>query len=207
MVLHWARRQSRDGDWRGTVDSLRPITQLLWASADTETRGRFLRHLRPYWDIHRHRLAPEIGARIDALVASEQLRFHAGKVDHVDTTANGLEVHWRPRGGDALRSDAVQRLINCTGPQGDLWRTDDPMLRRLLSAGHIRADPLRLGLDVDRQGRVLSRDGVPSERLLAAGPITRGDLWEVVAVPDIRGQVSAMAARLTQSHWVGGEGL
>jgi uncharacterized NAD(P)/FAD-binding protein YdhS len=81
------------------------------------------------------------------------------------------------------------------------------MLRRLLSAGHIRADPLRLGLDVDRQGRVLSRDGVPSERLLAAGPITRGDLWEVVAVPDIRGQVSAMAARLTQSHWVGGEGL
>jgi len=43
--------------------------------------------------------------------------------------------------------------------------------------------------------------------ILAIGPMTRGDLWEVVAVPDIRSQVSALARRLVNAHWTGGEGL
>ena len=31
--------------------------------------------------------------------------------------------------------------------------------------------------------------------------MTRGDLWDVVAVPDIRIQVSALARRLVKAHW------
>jgi uncharacterized NAD(P)/FAD-binding protein YdhS len=37
--------------------------------------------------------------------------------------------------------------------------------------------------------------------------MTRGAFWEIVAVPDIRTQTWNVARRLSNAHWVGGEGL
>jgi uncharacterized NAD(P)/FAD-binding protein YdhS len=73
--------------------------------------------------------------------------------------------------------------------------------------GRLRPDPHRLGLDIDRSGRVIGTDGTPQERLFAAGPLTKGEAWEIVAVPDIRRQVWDLARLLGNAHWVGGEGL
>lgn len=206
-LVRWAQTEARGQDWRLVVDSIRPITQMMWASADAAKRARFLRHLRPFWDVHRHRLAPEVADRIDALVASGQLNFHAGKIAKVTVEPDALAVSWFPRGGDAAVVTRAVRMINCTGPQGDLLRSTDPLVKRMLGAKRIRPDALRLGLDIDRDGHVIDARGLPSEHILAIGPMTRGDLWEVVAVPDIRIQVSALARRLVNAHWTGGEGL
>jgi uncharacterized NAD(P)/FAD-binding protein YdhS len=206
-LVGWARGEARQHDWRLVVDSIRPITQMMWASADAGKRERFLRHLRPFWDVHRHRLAPEVADRIDALVASGQLRFRAGKIADVRADPDALALDWRPRGSDGIETLRAARVINCTGPQGDLLRSADPLVRRMLAAGRIRPDALRLGLDIDRDGHVVGARGRASEHILAIGPMTRGDLWDVVAVPDIRIQVSALARRLVNAHWVAGEGL
>ncbi len=206
-LVGWARRAARGSDWRLVVDSLRPITQMMWASADAQKRARFLRHLRPFWDVHRHRLAPSVAERIEALIASGQLCFKAGKIAKVSVGRDGLAVDWRPRGSDRLETLHAARMINCTGPQGDLLRSSDPLVRRMLAARRIRPDALRLGLDIDREGHVIDGHGRAAEHILAIGPMTRGDLWEVVAVPDIRVQVSALARRLVNAHWVAGEGL
>lgn len=206
-LVRWARTEARQGDWRLAIDSIRPITQMMWASADADKRARFLRHLRPFWDIHRHRLAPEVADRIDALIAKRQLVFRAGKIDDVVSEPESVAVHWRSRGEDRSQRLDVARIINCTGPQGDLLRASDALVRRLLKQGVIRPDALRLGLDIDRDGHVMNREGRASAHILAIGPMTRGDLWEVVAVPDIRNQVSALARRLVNAHWTGGEGL
>jgi uncharacterized NAD(P)/FAD-binding protein YdhS len=206
-LVRWARDEAGQHDWRLVVDSIRPITQMMWASADAGKRERFLRHLRPFWDVHRHRLAPDVADRIDALVASGQLRFRAGKIADVRTEPDALAVEWRPRGSDGTETWRAARVINCTGPQGDLLRSADPLVRRMLAAGRIRPDALRLGLDIDRDGHVVNARGLASEHILAIGPMTRGDLWEVVAVPDIRIQVGALARRLVNAHWVAGEGL
>jgi uncharacterized NAD(P)/FAD-binding protein YdhS len=206
-LVRWGREAARGADWRLAVDSIRPITQMMWASADADKRARFLRHLRPFWDIHRHRLAPEVADRIDALIARRQLVFRAGKIGDVVGEPDSVAVHWRSRGEDRTRRLDVARIINCTGPQGDLLRATDPLVRRLLKQGVIRPDALRLGLDIDRDGHVMNREGRASDHILAIGPMTRGDLWEVVAVPDIRNQVSALARRLVNAHWTGGEGL
>lgn len=206
-LVRWARLGSATQDWRLVVDSIRPITQMMWASADAAKRARFLRHLRPFWDVHRHRLAPEVAGRIDALVTSGQLSFRAGKIRHVEVESDALSVEWRPRGETATVVTHAARMINCTGPQGDLLRSSDPLVKHMLKAGRIRPDALRLGLDIDRDGHVLDTRGRASEHILAIGPMTRGDLWEVVAVPDIRIQVSALARRLVNAHWTAGEGL
>jgi len=192
--------------WRAAVDTLRPVTQRWWARADAATRGRFLRHCRPFWDVHRHRLAPAVAERIDAMVADGRLRFAAGKIAMVAPHPQGALIRWRPRGDDDACDTIARRIVNCTGPQGDVLRTTEPLLRQLVVGGMVRPDALRLGIDVDDGSRVIDRDGQAQPDLYCVGPMTRGSFWEIVAVPDIRRQCADLSRRLSNNHWIG-EGL
>ena len=207
QLVRELRTAAGEVGWRAAVDAYRPVTQRLWAASDAIVRARFLRHLRPFWDVHRHRLAPGVAHRIDQLVAAGRLRFAAGKVQRCEAEDGALSLRWRPRHGDAVTFTRAARVVNCTGPQGDLTRTGEPLLRALLGRGTIRPDRLRLGLEVDAQSRVVAADGTPDERLHCIGPMTRGGLWEVIAVPDLRRQTWDLARRLSNAQWVGGEGL
>lgn len=207
VLLREVRARARAIGWRAAVDELRPFTQGLWLSASVDERARFLRHLRPWWDVHRHRLAPAVAAKIDALQASGQIRIVAGKPFDYRRSGAGIAVQWRPRGAEASETLHARRVVNCTGPQGDLARSTEPLLRALIAGGHARADANRLGLDVDSQSRLIGAGGAAHPRLFGLGPMTRGAFWEIVAVPDIRTQVWTVARRLAQAHWVGGEGL
>lgn len=201
-LLHEVRRRAETIGWRGAIDELRPWTQPLWQAASADDRARFLRHLRPWWDVHRHRLAPAVAARIEALRTAGRLEIVAGKAIAIDGAAGQARLTWRPRGSDAVAERRVHRIVNCTGPGGDLRRTSEPLLRRLTEAGIIRPDALRLGVDVTSQAQVIGRSGDASARLLALGPMTRGVFWEITAVPDIRRQVWDIARRLSHAHWV-----
>src|SRR5262249_46613452 len=52
--------QAGGSDWRSVVDGLRPHTQSFWRALDDGERRRFVRHLASRWEIHRHRVAPQI---------------------------------------------------------------------------------------------------------------------------------------------------
>ncbi|MFS0738058.1 FAD/NAD(P)-binding protein [Sphingomonas sp. 1P06PA] len=206
-LLRAVRARARLIGWRSAVDELRPYTQDMWLAAEPAERARFLRHLRPWWDVHRHRLAPIVDARISALRAGGRLDVVAGTLLAAEPQGRGARVTWRPRGGDAIETMDVRRIVNCSGPQGDLARSEEPLLTRLATRGLIRPDRFRLGLDVDMQARLIGSDGTASDRLFALGPMTRGAFWEIVAVPDIRVQTWTLARKLSNAHWVGGEGL
>jgi uncharacterized NAD(P)/FAD-binding protein YdhS len=201
------RRRAAAIGWRAAIDELRPFTQDMWRGASDLGRARFLQHARPWWDIHRHRLAPDVAAIIAGMRESGALQPRAGKTLAVEPVAGGAAVTWRPRGSDTPETLVATRIINCTGPQGDLLRADEPLLRALVAEGAIRPDPLRIGIDVDLQSRTIAADGTCNDWLYALGPMTRGAFWEIVAVPDIRVQSWSIARRLTNSQWVGGEGL
>lgn len=206
LIRHVRARAALVG-WRNAVDELRPHTQDIWRRAGLRARTRFLRHLRPYWDVHRHRIAPEVAERLSTMQAAGRLLLRAGKIVDAAPRPGGVDVIWRPRGDDAPQQLRAARVVNCTGPLGDLGRVEDALLRDLVARGTIRADALSIGIDVDGQGRALKADGTPNPRLFVAGPMTRGAHWEIVAVPDIRRQVWDLARYLTGSHWVGAEGL
>lgn len=193
--------------WREAIDRLRPHTQSMWRGASDAERGAFLRHARAWWDVHRHRLAPAVAARIAALQNEGRLTIAAGKIVDAQAAGSDVALRYRPRGKDETTPLSVRRIVNCTGPQGDLLRSEEPLLRRLLAAGDLRPDRQRLGIDVNPQGEVLNAEGRANPRLLALGPLTRGAFWEIAAVPDIRLQVWSVARRLSDAHWVEGEGL
>ncbi len=197
-LTHLVRRQmAASGEaWRGVIDALRPFTQEIWQSLSVEDRRRFLRHLRPWWDVHRHRMPPSVAARIDAARASGQLHIHTGRIAGFATSDRGMNVRLCLRDGRAkvLR---VARAVNCSGPCTDATRSDDPLLRALLCDGLVRPDACRLGLDATTAGALRGRDGTVSQTLFALGPLTRGALWESTAIPEIRRQSEVLALHLS----------
>lgn len=206
-LLRHLRRRCAEVDWRQAIDELRPHTQDLWRRHDEAAQARFLRHARPWWDVHRHRLAPAVADRIGRMEAEGRLRFVAGRVVDAEPRGHGARVHWRPRGKGELEALDVGRVILCAGPEGDLHRCPHPLLRSLLQRGAVRGDRHRLGLDVDHLCRVIDAAGAKQDHLFAVGPLTKGEAWEIIAVPDIRRQVWSLSRYLTDAHWVGGEGL
>jgi uncharacterized NAD(P)/FAD-binding protein YdhS len=195
-----ARQAAQRGEpWQGTVDALRPFTQDVWQSMQPADRAAFLRHLRPWWDIHRHRMAGSVAQRIAAARATGQFRVQAGRIQTYRTVSPELvEVRFRlrPRDGGTEQTLTVARVINCSGPTSDYERTNDPLLRALLDSQMVRPDHLRLGLDVTGTCALRDASGAVSRQLFAVGPITKGMFWEMTAVPDLRRQCEALATHL-----------
>jgi len=192
-LLGATRARADRAGWRQAVDELRPVTRDLWRDASASERARFLRHLRPWWDVHRHRLAPSVAATVAAALGEGALVVEAGRLLPPQRTADGLELDWRRRADGTIRRRRFRRVINCTGPASDLSRTAEPVLSRLAAAGTVRPDVLHLGLDVTAKGEAIAADGQANPRLFVVGPMSRGAFWEIVAVPDIRVQVQAVA--------------
>lgn len=190
-------RAERGGrGWRSVIDGLRPHTQRLWREMSLAERKRFLRHLRPWWDVHRHRGAPQVMARIAEARERGQLQVVAGKVTAMAMLEDSVEVRVKPRGSRCFAELRGARLIDCTGLNSDCTKVDQPLLKQMLESGLVRSDPLRLGLHVDAAGALIDRGGAAAPDLFALGPITKGAFWEIVAVPDLRTACEAMAARL-----------
>ena len=52
--------------WQAVVNGLRSSLQDIWQGLPTGEQGRFLRHLRPFFEAHRHRLPTEVHSRLKA---------------------------------------------------------------------------------------------------------------------------------------------
>jgi uncharacterized NAD(P)/FAD-binding protein YdhS len=189
---------ARGEDWRAVIDGLRPVTQTLWRAASPVERARFLRHLRPFWDVHRHRIAPSAADRLASAEASGRLRIVAGRIlSLAPRPGEGFELVWRPRAGGRPERATPRVVVNATGPALPLSAGAHPLLTAMAGRGLVRADALGLGIETAEGCRVVDAAGRPSERLFAPGPPDRGRAWETTAVPEIRRQVADLARRLT----------
>jgi uncharacterized NAD(P)/FAD-binding protein YdhS len=188
------------GGWRTIMDSLRPLVQEIWQSLPAKERRRFLRHARAYWDIHRHRVAPEIASTFSGMIETGQVQIRAGRVASYSETSEAAEVTLRPRGSETTECLRVTRVINCSGPETNCRKIDSPLLASVLAQGLVRQDELGLGLDSSANGALLDSNGHPSQHLYGIGPVRKGNLWETTAVPELRVQAADLAERLVDEH-------
>ena len=68
------------GDWREVVTFVRGLAPDLWQRLPDAERRRFLRHLQSHWDVHRHRLPPQMATHIDELRRRGKLAINAGRI-------------------------------------------------------------------------------------------------------------------------------
>lgn len=194
LVREAVERHLRDGgDWRDVIGALRAATPALWQALPAAEQQRFLRHLRPHWDTHRHRCAPELGQRLQAEVEQGGLKLLAGNVLGYEEQASAVEVQIRRRGADAPLHLRVGTVVNCTGPAGDTRKLQDPLLAGLRADGLLVPDRLGLGFEMNEHYALRDRHGVASAWLRYVGPFLKTHDWEATAVPELRGHVAALA--------------
>ena len=197
-ILREIRKQvAGAGGWQAAVDAVRPHTNALWARASDRERRRFHRHLRFYWQIHRHRMPQEAATKIHSMRWGGRVLDHSGRIVEASIENDSrLRVRVALRGGRDDLSLEVARLINCTGPSANLRDWPHSLIHDLLATGIVRTDPLGLGLLTDNDGALIGRDGAQSNVVFTLGPMRRGTLLETTAIPEIREQAASLARRL-----------
>ena len=186
-------------DWRSVIDALRPITQQLWQQLPRIEQRRFLRHVTPYWDVHRHRIAPEMGEIVQTMLDSGQLTITAGRIQDCQATSEAVAVNVCQRQTKTNLVLQVSRVVNCTGIQADYQRSSQSLIANLRVQGLIRPNDIGLGLDSAADGTVLDARGKRSSLFYTLGTPRKGNLWETIAVPELREQAQALAATVLQS--------
>jgi uncharacterized NAD(P)/FAD-binding protein YdhS len=186
-------------DWREVIGALRPATPDLWRALDDRERSRFLRHARPFWEAHRHRAAPAAWERVEALRAAGRVVVRAGRILQYAERADGVDALVQARGGRTAECLSVTRVINCTGPAGDLSAVEDPLWHALLAAGMLRPDRHRLGVETAPDGTLLDHKGAPIPNFYYVGPLLRATHWEATAVPELRCHAARVAEHVAHS--------
>lgn len=182
--------------WQGLMEALRPHGQALWRSLSEREQRRFLRHLARYWDVHRHRIAPGVRARLQTLRDSGQLQLHRGRLDTVIPIAACVQLNAHTASGATLQLDA-HRIINATGLEMRLQAMRNPLLQQLLGCGHALAGAHGIGVATDDAGHLIDADGRADPRIQVLGTLRIGQLWESLAIPELREQASAAATALS----------
>jgi uncharacterized NAD(P)/FAD-binding protein YdhS len=191
-----ARRQ--DVDWRAVVDGLRAPTQSIWLRLDLDERRRFLSRYARLWEVRRHRMAPEIAARLSGYRRDGRLRLATGGITSLSPRNGSVQV----RLGEEPEQVEVDAVVNCTGPQTDITRSQNPLLQNLRERSLIAPDALRLGLSCRTTGEVLDEAGEVVPQMYAVGPPRKGTLYESTAIPEIRAQAAEVARALTAQRSV-----
>ncbi|MCW2923651.1 MAG: FAD-dependent pyridine nucleotide-disulfide oxidoreductase [Thermoleophilia bacterium] len=195
LRAHVAAVRAAGGDWRDAVDSLRPQLTGLWQRLPLDEQRRFLRDGVRWWDVRRHRMAPDVGARVEALRADGRLTVLAGRIADVRAAGDGVDVIVGVADDDPQVVHAA-RVIACTGFGSDVAASADPLLRSLLAARRATPDALGIGLRTSDDGALVDAEGVPAAGVHVLGALRRGELWESTAVPELRAQAAAIATRL-----------
>ena len=185
------------GDWREAITFVRNTAPTIWQRMPERDRLRFLRHLRAHWDVHRHRLPPQVLQRVDSLRSTGGLHTHAGRIHRMQPQGAQIHVDWSDRRTGEPRAQLFDRVINCTGPDYNITRSKDRLWRNLLQCGLCVPDSCGLGLRTGPNGAVIDAAGWPGPHLFYAGPMLRADYWEATAVGELRTHAQVVAAVLS----------
>jgi uncharacterized NAD(P)/FAD-binding protein YdhS/glyoxylase-like metal-dependent hydrolase (beta-lactamase superfamily II) len=200
LVRQEIKKAANQGyDWRSVIDAIRPITQQIWQALPLLEQQRFLRHVKAYWEVYRHRIAGEIAEVLDNALEAGQLNYYGGRIQTCQEVDNAVEVKICERGTQANIVLRVNRIINCTGANCNYRRLQHPLIASLQAQQLIRPHALSMGIDTAENGAVIDAQGNVSEVLYTLGTPRKGNLWETTAVPEIRSQAAALAQELLKS--------
>jgi uncharacterized NAD(P)/FAD-binding protein YdhS len=204
-LMRWVQDEinqatSQGMHWGCVIDAIIPSIQSLWQALPVEEKKRFLRHMRPYWDAFRHRIAPAAAKTLDQLRTAGQFQLYAGRVRSYEEGIDDVAVTLILR---HARKELVVRtglVINCTGLNSDIRSVDHPLIASLLAQGLIRPGLLGLGVDTTFEGALVNAEGHSSSQLWTLSSLRRGQLWETTAISEIRQQAEQLAQDVLQTN-------
>lgn len=184
------------------IDSLRPHTQKIWRSFTDDEKRLFLSRLRHLWGVARHRIPVHIHDKLQQLRIDAVLHVVAGKLTAINETSSGIiEVDYLEKKTNREMRLLVSRVINCTGPCGDIAKQENSLLNKCYRKGLLMQDKFRLGVVAETASfRVMNTQGKPYENLYTIGCTLTGELWESTAVNELRTQAMNLAKSLLLNY-------
>lgn len=190
--------QSQGLTWHSVLDAARAQGQALWQKLPLRERIRIVRHLRPFWDVHRFRIAPQVEDAVNEAIAHGRLDILAASVTSATKSGAGYKVSLRKRYQRDLQTINVDSIVVTTGPaHGDVLE-GQAFLRTLKAEGFLKACPTGLGIACDRQSHAIAANGEGSPDILIAGPLARGTFGELMGLPQVTEHAVFVADRIAQ---------
>jgi uncharacterized NAD(P)/FAD-binding protein YdhS len=189
-------------DWRSAVNAIRPYIQNLWSRLPLEEKKRFMRHLRPFWEIHRHKMPLESQAILNRMKQDGRLEIIAGRIKNAEALENTIKVTYHTRNSSARKQVAVNRIINCTGPETEYRKLRSALYQSLIENKLVQANELSLGLNSTSEGFIIDAEGKVNYSMAIIGPPAKGILWECTALREIRLQAALVVQHILQAEKV-----
>ena len=186
--------------WQAVFDDIRTNAGRLWSALPEAEQRRVVRHLRPFWDVHRFRVSPQAETAIARLRDAGQFTSMAASLAGANWDGTELAVRLRPRrtAADQAITWVGDAVVVTTGPAHGGALISNPALASLSQQGLVRADRVGLGLDVDWDSHAIGADGHVRETLLVVGPLARGRFGELMGLPQVSEHAEAVATEVAR---------
>lgn len=182
--------QGEGGSWQAVVDSLRPKLQEIWKGFSVRERDIFFRRLFTYWNIHRHRMAPEIGHPLHDSIRKGEVLLRHGGLRSLREKTDAVQAEYMHRGEMKTLDAAV--AFQCIGPD---YRSivKAPMVETLIKEKYLTASPIGLGVLADKRLKAYADE---KKSIHVMGNYLLGELLETTAVPELRGEAQIISSSL-----------
>lgn len=193
------REAARQGlSWHAVLDAVRAQGQSIWEALPVEERRRIARLARPYWDVHRFRIAPQVEDVLDGAVEAGRLSIRAASLRRASAMDDGFEVVLRERGRTEEKRTIVDAIVVTTGPAHGGILASQPFLARLQAEDLLTGCRTGLGIACDRRAVATGRDSQPVDGLYIVGPLARGTFGELMGLPQVTEHAVFVADRIAE---------
>ena len=183
--------------WHAVIDQVRAQGRHLWKALPLEERRRVVRHLRPFWDVHRFRVAPQVEAISEQAIGIGRLDVLPASVASVQTADGVIDCRLRLSRSDRSIDRQFDAVVVTTGPGHRGILQSQGWIDGLAKDGCLAMDPTGLGLACDMQSRALDDSGAIVPSLFISGPLARGTFGELMGLPEVVEHAVLVAEQVT----------
>ncbi|WP_184803965.1 FAD/NAD(P)-binding protein [Rhizobium leucaenae] len=182
--------------WHAVIDQVRAQGQHLWRAMPVNERRRVVRHLRPFWDVHRFRVAPQVETVSEEAIRAGRLKVFAASVASVEAKGEVIDCTLRlSRSGEILNCE-FDAVVVTTGPGHRGILSSQGWIGALADAGYLAIDATRLGLACNMVSQALGAGGKAAPSLFISGPLARGTFGELMGLPEVIEHAVFVAAQV-----------
>jgi uncharacterized NAD(P)/FAD-binding protein YdhS len=185
--------------WHAVLDAVRAQAFSIWQALPLSERRRIVRHVRPFWDAHRFRIAPQVEEALDRAIAADRLTIRAAGLKQVEAQGEGFKVKLSSRRTRRVEDHIVDAIVVTTGPAHGRILQSQQFLAGLAQDGHVRACETGLGIACDLDARALGADGVAIRSLFVLGPLARGTFGELMGLPQVTEHAVFVAGKVAET--------
>ena len=193
-----AERQGHS--WQQVINAIRDETPIIWKRLNTGSKRLFLTRLKPFWEIHRHRMPAESSALIEEIKLTGKFGVLAGRQTGITVDNGRLFFRFSPNKGAQERSVKVDFVINCTGPSAGYSGYSNNLISNLITKGWMKPDELKLGIETGYNGEIITVQGNPLPNAFAIGPLRKALEWESTAIREIKMQAEQLALDIVLNY-------